>query len=165
MRQLSLTRIQLIALTSAVLLHLACTVDKPCTVTIDNAPELRGFRLGMSLSDIQRRFPNFPASNISVNQIGVATVEMSAAYRDNHFGNPEGSNIVSLYYLGTFPELNEVRHVELKLLDGRLIEVKVFYPNDLKWQSVDEFVEKTANALKLDGSWHKIGSDTYSADR
>jgi hypothetical protein len=161
-----MTRIRLITLTLAVLLHLACTVDKPCTVTMENAPELRGFRLGMSLSDIQKRFPNFPASNISANQFGVATVDMSAVYRDNNFGTPLGHNIISLYYISSFPELSGLKHVELKLLDGRLIEVTVFYPNDIKWQSVDEFVQKTSEALKLNGSWHKIGTDgTYSESR
>ena len=117
----SMTGIRLTTLSLAVLLHLACTVDKPCTVTMENAPDLRGFRLGMSLDDIQKRFPNFPSFQISANQIGVATVQMSAAYQDNHFGNPDGSNIVSLYYISSFPELSGLKHVELQLLDGRLI--------------------------------------------
>jgi hypothetical protein len=161
-----MTGIRLTILTLAVLLHLACTVDKPCTVAMENAPDLRGFRLGMSVSDIQKRFPNFPSSQLAANKIGVATVQMSAAYRDNEFGNPEGQNLISLYYLGTFPELNALKHIELKLLDGRLIEVTLFYPNDIKWQSVDEFVQKTSEALKLDGDWRRIGKDDdYSETR
>jgi len=161
-----ITGIRLTTVTLAVILHVGCTVNKPCTVTLENAPDLRGFRLGMSLSDIQKRFPNFPSSRIAANQIGVATVDMSAAYRRDELGSPDGHNILSLYYISSFPELNELKHVELKLLDGRLIEVTVYYPNDIKWRSADEFVQKTSEALKLNGTWRRLGEDNdYSETR
>jgi hypothetical protein len=160
------TGIRLIALTLAALLFVGCAVDKPCTVTTENAPELRGFRLGMGLSDIQKRFPSFPSSRISANQMGLAIVEMSTAHQNNALGSPEGQNFISLYYRGDYPELNDLEDIELKLLDGHLIEITVYYPNDIKWKSADEFAQKTSEALKLDGSWRQLGKDDdYSEAR
>jgi hypothetical protein len=148
-------------LSTVIVFHLGCS--QPCTVTLEQSPELRGLRLGMSLSDIQKRFSGFPF--VSANQFGVATVEISSAYASNVLDKPIRDDIVSLLSASSFPDLKGVKHVELKLLDGRLIEISFFYPNDLTWKSADEFVKKTAEALKLDGSWTKIGDDRYSAVR
>ena len=149
--------IRLLVLSFIVVWHLACTVNRPCTVKMEQSPELRGFRLGMSIADIQKRFPGFPS--VSANQFGLATVEVSSMYVRNVLDKPVGENIISLVSASTFPELKELKHVELKLLDGRLIEITVYYPNDIRWKSTDEFVQKTGEALKLDGSWQKIGKD------
>lgn len=152
------------ALSFLVMLQLACTVDKPCTLKLEQSPDLRGFRLGMSLSDIQKRFPGFPT--VSANQVGLATVETSDVYVGNVLDKPVGENVVSFVSAAPFPELKELKYIELKLLDGRLTEITVYYANDIKWKSADEFAKKIGESLKLDGSWGKIGKDdNYSEVR
>lgn len=155
--------IRLTTLSLIAVLHLGCNANQPCTVTLEQSPELRGFRLGMSLSDIQNRFSGFPS--VSANQIGVATVEISPDYIKNALNEPRGDDVVSLVSASSFPELNELKHVHLKLLDGRLIEITVFYPNNIKWQSADEFVQKTSEALKLNGTWKRLSDSDYSNSR
>lgn len=152
---MAITRLLMLGL--VVMLHFACTVNQPCTVKLEQSPELRGFRLGMSMSDIQKRFPGFPA--VSANQFGLATIEISSVYARSVLDRQVDDNVVSFVSASPFPELNELKHVELKLLDGRLIEIMVYYPNDIKWKSADEFVQKTSEALKLNGTWQKIGDD------
>src|SRR5690242_9580337 len=122
--------------------------------------EMRAFRLGMKLTDIRKHFSEFPS--VSANQIGVATVEISPDYIKNALNEQRGDDVVSLLSSSSFPELNELKHVHLKLLDGRLIEITVFYPNDIKWRSADEFVQKTSDALKLNGTWKQISDSDYS---
>jgi hypothetical protein len=117
----------------------------------------------MSLSDVQKRFSGFPS--VSANQFGAATVEISSDCVKNVVNEPIGDNVVTSLCASSFPELNEVKHVELKLLDGRLIEITVFYPNDIKWQSADEFVQKTSEALKLNGTWKHVSDSDYSNSR
>jgi hypothetical protein len=124
--------IRLTTLSLIAVLHLGCSANQPCTVTLEQSPELRGFRLGMSLSDIQKRFSGFPS--VSANQIGVATVEISPDYIKQILNEPIGNDVVSSLNASSFPELNELKHVHLKLLDGRLIEITVFYPNNIKWR-------------------------------
>jgi len=52
-----------------------------------------------------------------------------------------------------------LKYAELELLDGRLVEINVYYPNDVNWKSADEFAQKTGEALKLSGTWRKVGQD------
>jgi hypothetical protein len=155
---------RLTTLSLVMMLYLGCNANQPCTVPLEQSPELRGFRLGMSLSGIQNRFSGFPS--VSANRFGVATVEISSDYRKNVLNEAIGDDVVSSLSASSFPELNELKHVHLKLLDGRLIEITVFYPNDIKWQSADEFVQKTGEVLKLDGQWQPLGKDNeYSESR
>ncbi|HEV2705660.1 MAG TPA: hypothetical protein VGV59_07020 [Pyrinomonadaceae bacterium] len=156
--------IRLLALNLTAALYLGCAVNQPCTVKMEQSPEVRGFRLGMSMADIQKRFPGFP--DVAANQFGVATVKISSVYVRNVLDKPIGEDVVSFVSAAPFPDLNELKHVELKLLDGHLREITVFYPNDIKWKSADEFVQKTGAALKLNGSWQKVGNDSdYSETR
>jgi hypothetical protein len=155
--------IRLTMLSLVMVLYLGCSANQPCTVPLEQSPELRGFRLGMSLSDIQKRFSGFPS--VSPNQFGVASVEISSDYVKNVLNEPIGDDVVSSLSASSFSELSELKHVHLKLLDGRLIEITVFYPNDIKWQSADEFVEKTAEALKLNGTWKHLSNSEYSESR
>jgi hypothetical protein len=157
----------------ALLLHLACTVNKPCSVTLKQSPELHGFRLGMSLSDIQNRFPGFPA--ISPSQFGLATVEICSAYERSVLDQPDpglsyplhpGLRVFSFVSAAPFAELKELKHIELKLVDGRLTQIALYYPDDIKWKSADEFAQKTGESLRLDGGWRKVGEDgVYSENR
>ena len=157
-------KLRLLLFGLAASLHLACAASEPWTVKMEQSPELRGFRLGMSLQDIQKRFPGFPT--VSANQFGLATVEVSNTYVRNVIDRPAGENVISLVSASSFPELSGVKHVELKLLDGRLTEVTVYYPDDIKWKSADEFVQKTGEGLKLNGTWKKLGEDTdFSENR
>ena len=116
----------------------------------------------MSLADIQERFSEFPS--LSANELRVAKVEISSDYVKNVLNEPMGEDVVSSLSASSFPELNELKHVHLKLLDGRLIEITVFYSNEIKW-SADEFVQKTSDALKLNGTWKHISDSDYSETR
>lgn len=147
---------RILALCLIVIAQVACSSTKPCTVELEQAPELRGFRLGMSLEDIRKRFPGFPGQN---SQIGLATVEISCT--NDMLGRSSGDDYNEIIFTRGWDcsELNDVKHIELKLLDWRLIEITVYYSNDIKWKSADEFAQKTGEALKLDGTWQKVGND------
>lgn len=149
--------LRLLIFTLAVAFLSACQKDEPCTVQYEQSPELRGFRLGMSVSDIQRRFPGFPTPD--ANDLGLSTVEISDRYSSNSPQRRTGDIVMNFVNASLYPELSQLKHAELKLLDGQLIEITVYYPNNLKWESADEFARKTGEALKLNGTWRKIGND------
>ena len=147
-------RIQLLILLLLAATLCACTAEQPCTVKFEQSPELRGFRLGMSVSDVQKRFVGFPAP--IADELGLATIEIS-----NRYSTHTSTDHMVLNFVDASPyaELSQLKHTELKFLDGRLIEITVYYPNDLNWKSGDEFARKTGEALKLNGTWRKVGSD------
>lgn len=151
--------VRIITLCLIVIAQAACSSTKPCTIELEQAPELRGFRLGMSLEDIRKRFPGFPGAS---SKIGLSTVEISCASENVMLNRSSGDDYNEISFTSGWgcPEVNkDVKQVELKLLDWRLIEITVYYSNNIKWKSVDEFARKTGEALKLDGTWQKVGDD------
>jgi hypothetical protein len=135
----------------------ACKSEQPCTIKLEQSPELRGFRLGMSVSESQRRFPGFATPN--ADDLGLASVEISNS-PSNTGPRFTGEGTINLVNASPWPELNQLKYTQLKLLDGRLVEITVYYKNDVNWKSADEFAQKTGEALKLNGTWRKVGQDS-----
>lgn len=133
----------------------ACS--QPCTLTPEQAPEMRGFRLLMSVEEIRAKYKDFPIP--SANEFGLAKVLIvnNANYPMNYVINrsrPDGVIIVN--GIG-YPEIKGTSRIYLEIFDGRIMKIKVFYFNDLKWNSVDEFTKKTAESLELKGAWRGGG--------
>ena len=124
--------------TFLLVLVLALPISAQCTqkiATLPAAPELFGFRLGMTRDDIQTRVPQamFP--------------------RDDHFGvtkttiNPHfDPKIDQAKYDG-------VRSISLDLLDDKLTSLWIGYDDHFKVQTVDEFVKLISESLQVTGTW------------
>lgn len=120
------------------LLAIALPVSAQCTqkmATLPAAPELLGFRLGMTRDQIK------------------ALVPQSSFGRTDHFGvakttiNPHfDPNIDQMKYQG-------VRSISLDLLDDRLTSLWIGYDETFKVQSTEEFVKLISKSLQLDGTW------------
>jgi len=124
--------------TFLLLLLLALPVSAQCTqkiAALPAAPELFGFRLGMTKDDIKQLVPQtvFP--------------------RDDHFGvskttiNPHfDPKIDQVKYEG-------VRSISLDLLDDKLTSLWIGYDENFKVQTVDEFVKLISASLQVSGTW------------
>jgi hypothetical protein len=121
----------------------------PCTRNLDQAPELRGFRLGANISQIQSRFLGFP--ELSPNEFGLAKVIIQASSISEAV-KPTGGGYV-LVSASRYPEIVGTDKIILEFVDGKLALMKVYYPDDVKWNSVDEFVKKTSESLNLPDGW------------
>jgi hypothetical protein len=119
-------------------LAIAIPVSAQCTqkiATLPAAPELFGFRLGMTKDDIRQLVPQtvFP--------------------RDDHFGvskttiNPHfDPKIDQVKYEG-------VRSISLDLLDDKLTSLWIGYDEHFKVQTIDEFVKLISASLQVSGTW------------
>jgi len=103
--------------------------------TLPAAPELVGFRLGMTRDQIK------------------ALVPQTVFGRTDHFGvakttiNPHfDPKIDQTKYQG-------VRSISLDLLDDRLTSLWIGYDETFKVKSIDEFVKTLSQSLQLDGTW------------
>ena len=124
--------------TFLLLLILALPVSAQCTqklATLPAAPELFGFRLGMTKDDVKQLVPQvvFP--------------------RDDHFGvskttiNPHfDQKIDQVKYEG-------VRSISLDLLDDKLTSLWIGYDEHFRVQTVDEFVKLITASLQVSGTW------------
>jgi len=119
-------------------LAIALPVSAQCTqklATLPAAPELFGFRLGMTKDDIKQLVPQavFPRSD----HFGVTKTTINP-----HF-DPK---IDQVKYEG-------VRSVSLDLLDDKLTSLWIGYDEHFKVQTVDEFVKLVSASLQVSGTW------------
>lgn len=109
-----------------------------CTVKSDqlsDAPELRGFRLGMTFDQVKARVPQV------------------------QFGRPDETGLTKTSINPLYdPRFNkaafaDIRTISFDFLDGKLTTLWIGYEGSFKWQSVDEFVSGISKSLNVTGSW------------
>jgi hypothetical protein len=112
--------------------------DTKCALKLSelpDAPELRGFRVGMSIEQVRTRMPKLQLR--PADEFGFTSLNIFPDYEP-------GLNKAS--YEG-------VRTISLDFLDGRVYSLWIGYDKTFKWQTVDEFVTGFTSALKLSNSW------------
>ena len=127
-----------LALFPLLLLLLAQSAPAQCTKKVSDlpaAPELLGFRLGMTRDQVKARVPQ--------------TV----------FGKADPFGVVKTtinpYFDPTIDKtkFEGVRSISLDLLDDRLTSLWIGYDETFKAHNVDEFVKLISQSLQVDGNW------------
>jgi hypothetical protein len=125
-----------------VILFVLCSASsgsaQQCSVKLEqvaDAPELRGFRLGMTHDQVKARVPQIQFGG--ADEIGVAKTSINPFY-DSRFDQ------------ATFAD---VRTISLDFLDGKLTTLWIGYESSFKWQTVDEFVRGISKSLNVPAAW------------
>ena len=142
----------------AVLFILFCSVsafaqDNKCVlklIELPAAPELFGFRLGMTTAEVKTRVP----------QVAFGRVDDFGAQKTSI--NPDFNPAIDK------ASLNGVRTVSLDFLDDHLTSLWFGYDSTFKWQTVPDFVAGISQALHLPAAawkpWKIRGQQMYCAD-
>ena len=101
---------------------------------LSDAPELRGFRLGMTLDQVKARVPQVQFGRSD--EIGLTKTSINPLY-DPRFDK------------AAFADVRTSRSIS----DGKLTTLWIGYESSFKWQSVDEFVREISKSLNVPGSW------------
>ena len=125
------------------LLILLCCVnslaqDNKCSLKLSElpaAPELFGFRMGMSTALLKQRVPQVVFGRD--NDFGVSKTSISPDF-DPHFDKAS---------------LTGIRTVSFDFLDGRLASLWFGYDGSFKWQTVPAFVQGISQSLHLPEVW------------
>lgn len=145
--------------------ELACS--KNCELDLEHAPEVRGFRLGMTLDSIRSRFPDL--ADVTPDKLGSTKIVIEkAAVNEGLKREPalHSEAVVLLVDTSRYPEFSGARKTRLELVDNRVASIEVVYSDETKWKSLEEFLKSVADGLKLDGVWRKTGEDhQYIQDR
>jgi hypothetical protein len=98
-------------------------VPQKCTLTQAAAPALRGFRLGMSYAEVQKRFPGLskPATTVDGGSAVVISIQGDQLTRKK------------------YPDLKEIDSVELRLSDDRVTSYRITYPEIKDFDSAAGF--------------------------
>ena len=120
------------------LLLLTQSVSAQCTKKMNElpaAPELLGFRLGMTREQIKARIPQ--------TKFGGA----------DHFG--VAKTTINPYFDETIDKskLESVRSISLDLVDEKLTSIWIGFDDTFKVHTADEFVKLISQSLQLDGNW------------
>jgi hypothetical protein len=112
-----------------------------CSAVHANAPDVRGFRLGMTIAQLQRRHPKFKPNRPDVY---------------GYIGQ-------SLWFLQDVAEMSEADReglsgLELAFLDGKLIDVLVKYDGFIEFGDISLFTQTIASKLGLppETEWESI---------
>lgn len=129
------------ALSWLLLLLSAVTVfaqENKCTLKLGelpDAPELFGFHLGMTTTQVKARVPQVAFGQ--VDDFGVLRTSINPDF------NPQIDKA----------SLSGVRTVSLDFLDDRLSSLWFGYDGSFKWQTVPDFVKGISQSLRLPDAW------------
>jgi len=158
--------LSVIVLVALILPCIACT--KPCALEMDTTPDIRGFRLGMTLDQLNERFPHLLKP--VVNKYGYSMVVIDkedppnpipAIRRRSPVSGVFSESVVEETYLsGKYDNaFSGVERAYLEFVDAKLKKFRVVYANDVKWNSVDEYVQKVSEGIGTNASWKKANED------
>ena len=136
-----------------------------CTLTLAQAPQLRGLRLGMNQAQVFARFSGLSLDR--ADELGLAKLRLTLIDSDLYASEPSnrGRGVQLDIAAGTaegrsftvdsskFPDLKGVRKIQLRFVDGRIAYVLLGYDDSFKWDGVDDFAETVSKNLKLPGEW------------
>lgn len=128
------------SLISFVILLIGCTqiATAQCTLKSDqlsDAPELHGFRLGMTPEQARARVPLIQFGH--ADEIGIIKTSINPLY------DPRFDKVA----------FADVRTISLDFLDEKLTTLWIGYENTFKWQTVDDFVAGISKSLNLPAAW------------
>jgi len=143
--------------------------EPKCTLGMDHAPELRGFRLAATQQSLLARFPGvsiekpdkFGLARLRLTLIDSVGLIKGPVTRDKGVmaditARPEDGSAFVLEST-KFPVLKGVRRIDFRFIDGRLSFVSVAYDDSIKWDNIDDFVSTVAKTLSLPNQWRTPG--------
>ena len=172
------------------------TVEKkraPCTV--EHLPSLRGFNLGMTPQEALGRFnglslapqdniprgytpPSYPTREtygqafVQLNIFKFSDWEPYAIKNRSYMREIAEGKFTSDLNAKYFTDLSGVRSIELTFVDQKLASIQLTYTDEIKWASLEEFTQKSAETLGLNGDWisgrynsgYQIGCQGFSVE-
>jgi hypothetical protein len=141
-----------VALVIACLLSIGGTASAQCTkkiAEIPAAPELLGFRLGMTKDEIKTHVPQTDFGKTDAFGVSKTTI--------NPYFDPKIDKT----------KFEGVRSISLDLLDQKLTSLWIGYDENFKAKNVDEFVKLITQSLQLPAdwsSWRSRGQQLRCAD-
>jgi hypothetical protein len=131
-------RFRLLFLAVLISISLSTSLVAQCTqklLDLPPAPELLGFRLGMTKDEIKARVPQTRFGH--ADDFGVSKTTINP-YFDESIDKSK---------------LESVRSISLDLLDERLTSLWIGYDETYKIQLADDFIKAVSASLKLNGTW------------
>lgn len=110
----------------------SCSNSATCQLTVGQAPEIRGLRLGSSVDEVRQRF-NTDLEILSSGPFGKSVVEIG----------PD--------QIESFHDPKDLRSISLEFLDGFVTSIRFKYNGGPRWNSAGDFAQTLREKLGLKG--------------
>ena len=124
-----------------------------CSLTREQAPELRGIRLAMSVEQLLSLFPENSHRQVITNAV-------KESKRADRFGLARFDLLLDREVAN--PRFAGVNYITVELIDERITSFHVAYAGP-EWKSVDQFVTKLSEALRLPNSAWESGGESLQS--
>lgn len=134
----SVKNLALLLIAGLCVITAASAQEPSCTLKLDqlkDAPELLGFRLGMTFEEVKTHQPLVEFGR--ADQFGVVKTSFNPHF-DNRFDKAAYA---------------DVRTVSLDFLDGKLVTLWIGYEETFKWPALNDFVANFSKSLNLPDAW------------
>lgn len=125
----------------------AVTQTQQCPIKLEQAPEVKGFRLGMTADQIRKQVPQF--KDKKPDEFGFTQTYLINGKPD--YQVPEGIQVNNI----------DSMMVRLSLLKGRVISVASYNPPDAGGIKLEEYQARVPESLKIP---YKLEKDAESSD-
>ncbi|HEU4794900.1 MAG TPA: hypothetical protein VFT02_04670 [Pyrinomonadaceae bacterium] len=146
---LVLTFVACVALLTGSQTPSSSSAGSTCTLTPQQAPEIRGLRLGMSAEQLLTLFPDEANRSRIIEAVRISK-------------QPELYGVGNLDLVGNEkdnPRFSGVNYFSIRLLDERVTSFHIGY-KPVEWKSVDQFVTKLSEGLRLPNLPWERGNDS-----
>ena len=129
--------------------------NRMCSMTAEQAPSIRSFRLGMTVKDVALRLNS---------QTGSAVLGQLAQWKARPtYTGLFGIEITSQQF-ASLQESEGIKYITFNFLNERLYQYRVDYFGEAKWQNIKQFVDLVSPTLKLHQKWEMPNDRTASLD-
>lgn len=139
------------------------------TTQLSNSPEIKGFRLGMSLSQVLKQLPKGIKLN-PPDKYGVQVIHISFTWDYTHYSFyyekdlnyffQYNNDVNQLICSDKFPvgdglsSLTGLKSISFWFLDGEVIYIQL-KDASIKWAGIDDFVQELNGSLKIMSKWNR----------
>ena len=139
-KRLALLLVTLVALCPDAAPARQSPVQRTCSLTVEQSPALRGFRLGMTLDQFKARVP------------GVSARDQAFGFKSIYLSSERLKELDAAGYEGVW-------HISAGFLDERLVTLEVEYNPEVQWKSAGQFASRVSEMLKLPDAWGREVTD------
>jgi hypothetical protein len=124
----------------------------PCPVTLEQLPEVRGLKLGMTASEIKHRYPYFTVPE--ANDYGYSEFSYDFTLERGRYesvGADEKEPFEGI-------DKKDLANIGLGFLDNKVVALAVSYDQSVEWRNVSEFLDVIIKSLRLPDAakWKEI---------
>jgi hypothetical protein len=124
--------------------------EKRCNVRLDNAPTIRGLKLGQTVEQVKAALPTL------LKRGSEATQDPGIGALESHV------QVNAAEYMPGFAGINQVN---VLFLDERLAQIKIVYDQSVRWQRESDFTSKVSESLNLPNAWEdSFGGSIMNCD-